>query len=93
LNIVSSVAGEIHSSWLNSSVTLKLMKKSCEICAGSGQISYFKGVSRFLLSWEECTVCNGTGYQPEDGPNGDKKEKSAGHRTTSKKGKKRGGRK
>jgi DnaJ-class molecular chaperone len=38
------------------------MKKTCEICGGSGQTSYFKGVSRFLLSVEECAVCNGVGY-------------------------------
>jgi DnaJ-class molecular chaperone len=39
------------------------MKKTCEICGGSGQISYFKGVSRFLLSWEECPECLGLGYK------------------------------
>ena len=38
------------------------MKKSCKTCEGSGQISYFKGVSRFLLSWEECPECAGLGY-------------------------------
>jgi DnaJ-class molecular chaperone len=38
------------------------MKKECDTCGGSGQISYFKGVSRFLLSVEECDVCNGIGY-------------------------------
>jgi len=38
------------------------MKKECDICGGSGQISFFKGVSRFLLSWEECPECNGIGY-------------------------------
>ena len=44
------------------------MKKTCEICNGSGQISYFKGVSRFLLSWEDCPECHGSGYQvaPDD---------------------------
>ena len=38
------------------------MKKTCEICNGSGQLSSFKGVSRFLLSWEECPQCSGLGY-------------------------------
>ena len=38
------------------------MKIECGICGGSGQISYFKGVSRFLLSWEECPECNGIDY-------------------------------
>lgn len=34
----------------------------CQICNGSGQISYFKGVSRFLLSEEECPACGGLGF-------------------------------
>ena len=38
------------------------MKKLCESCGGSGQIQYFKGVSRFLLSTEECPECAGMGY-------------------------------
>jgi len=38
------------------------MKKTCETCGGAGQISYFKGVSRFLLSSEECPECSGFGY-------------------------------
>ena len=38
------------------------MKKECDICGGAGQVSFFKGVSRFLLSWEECPECNGIGY-------------------------------
>lgn len=40
----------------------ELMKKICQICNGSGQLSSFKGVSRFLLSWEECPECGGLGY-------------------------------
>jgi DnaJ-class molecular chaperone len=35
----------------------------CDICGGTGQVSYFKGVSRFLLSTEECAECAGTGYK------------------------------
>jgi DnaJ-class molecular chaperone len=41
----------------------KEQKDICEICGGTGQVSYFKGVSRFLLSTEECAECAGTGYQ------------------------------
>jgi DnaJ-class molecular chaperone len=40
----------------------KEKKKICEVCGGTGQVSYFKGVSRFLLSNEECEECAGTGY-------------------------------
>jgi DnaJ-class molecular chaperone len=38
------------------------MKKECEFCAGSGQVTHFQGVSRFLLSWEECQACGGLGF-------------------------------
>ena len=38
-------------------------KKFCEVCGGTGQVSYFKGVSRFLLSNDECEACAGTGYE------------------------------
>lgn len=38
------------------------MKKICELCEGSGQISYFKGVSRFVVSWDECPECGGLGF-------------------------------
>jgi DnaJ-class molecular chaperone len=49
------------------------MKKSCETCGGVGQISYFKGVSRFLLSSEECPECDGFGYivSEDNGKEGD----------------------
>jgi len=40
----------------------KEKKEMCDICGGTGQVSYFKGVSRFLLSNEECEECVGTGY-------------------------------
>ncbi len=36
-------------------------KKTCPSCGGSGQISFFQGESRFLLSMEECPECSGTG--------------------------------
>ncbi len=39
------------------------MKKECEFCAGSGQLTHFQGVSRFLLSWEECPECGGLGFE------------------------------
>ena len=53
------------------------MKKTCEICDGTGQVSYFKGVSRFLLSWEDCPECNGSGIQvvaDEVADSGDREE-------------------
>jgi DnaJ-class molecular chaperone len=40
----------------------------CPSCGGSGQISYFAGVSRFLLSFEECPGCAGLGYLLEPQP-------------------------
>lgn len=44
------------------------MKKTCDICDGTGQVTYFKGVSRFHLSWEDCPECCGSGLyvEPED---------------------------
>jgi peptidylprolyl isomerase len=33
----------------------------CPACGGSGQLSSFKGESRFLLTVEECPLCCGTG--------------------------------
>jgi len=35
----------------------------CPLCHGAGQISSFKGVSRFLLTTEECPACAGTGLK------------------------------
>jgi DnaJ-class molecular chaperone len=37
----------------------------CPACGGSGQINFFKGESRFLLSVEECPACCGLGSLPE----------------------------
>ncbi len=34
----------------------------CPACGGSGQLNFFKGESRFLLSVEECPACCGFGY-------------------------------
>jgi DnaJ-class molecular chaperone len=36
----------------------------CTFCHGSGEICSFKGVSRFLLTSEECPHCSGTGLEP-----------------------------
>jgi len=38
------------------------MKKTCNICYGSGEIRSFKGESRFHLSVEECPECCGLGF-------------------------------
>ncbi|KGO33563.1 hypothetical protein JT06_13805 [Desulfobulbus sp. Tol-SR] len=40
--------------------------KPCPICNGCGQISSFKGVSRFPLTTEECPACGGTGLELDD---------------------------
>ncbi len=37
---------------------------TCDICEGSGQVCSFKGVSRFVLTWEDCPVCGGLGLIP-----------------------------
>lgn len=44
------------------------MQKQCETCGGSGEISYFLGESRFLLTTEECPDCMGTGFKQEEPP-------------------------
>ncbi|MCP4342249.1 MAG: hypothetical protein GY799_26080, partial [Desulfobulbaceae bacterium] len=45
----------------------------CPGCGGSGQTSYFGGASRFMLSWEDCPDCCGTGIVLEE-KNSDQKE-------------------
>ncbi len=42
------------------------MKKVCDICGGSGQTGSFQGVSRFVITWEECSECDGKGFIEED---------------------------
>lgn len=37
--------------------------KQCPGCGGSGQTSYFGGESRFMLTWEDCPDCCGTGIE------------------------------
>ena len=41
-------------------------KSVCPTCGGSGEISFFQGESRFLLTREECPACFGLGYVLED---------------------------
>ena len=43
-------------------------RQPCPFCGGSGQQSSFKGVSRFLLSVEECPECAGLGYSVKGEP-------------------------
>jgi DnaJ-class molecular chaperone len=45
-------------------------RQPCPFCGGSGQLSSFKGVSRFLLTVEECPECMGLGFSlpREDAP-------------------------
>jgi DnaJ-class molecular chaperone len=38
----------------------------CPTCGGTGQISFFQGESRFLLTDEECPACCGLGYILEE---------------------------
>ena len=40
----------------------KMPTTTCEVCEGSGQICSFRGVSRFVLTWEDCPVCGGLGF-------------------------------
>ena len=35
-------------------------------CGGSGQSSFFAGASRFMLTWEDCPDCCGTGVVLEE---------------------------
>jgi DnaJ-class molecular chaperone len=39
--------------------------KPCEVCEGSGQVCEFRGVSRFVLTWEDCPACGGMGVIPD----------------------------
>ncbi len=38
----------------------------CPACGGSGQLSSFKGESRFLLTVDECPLCCGTGLAADE---------------------------
>ncbi|MCI5142959.1 MAG: hypothetical protein D3909_14765 [Candidatus Electrothrix sp. ATG1] len=46
----------------------------CPSCGGTGQINFFKGESRFLLSVEECPACCGFGYVQEEEQEGEQKD-------------------
>ena len=41
-------------------------KSVCPTCGGSGEISFFQGESRILLTREECPACCGLGYVLEE---------------------------
>ncbi len=41
-------------------------KQPCPACGGNGQLSSFKGESRFLLTVEECPLCCGTGLAEDE---------------------------
>jgi len=56
------------------------MKKNCTACGGTGQIAFFQGVSRFLLTVEECPECAGTGRQLEPDTSAHQKDKKQGSR-------------
>lgn len=49
------------------------IRKTCGTCGGSGQISFFRGVSRFVMDWDECPECNGTGHVTPTSPGPDEK--------------------
>ncbi|WP_163335907.1 hypothetical protein [Desulfopila sp. IMCC35008] len=40
----------------------KTEQTPCPSCGGSGQLGSFGGVSRFVISWDECDECCGTGF-------------------------------
>ena len=48
------------------------MQIVCNECHGTGQLRYFKGESRFVLSHDECPACAGLGFieAPDTNPNG-----------------------
>lgn len=64
------------------------MKKPCATCGGTGQIGYFQGESRFLLTWEECPRCCGTGMS-ETPVDGQEKGKNPGRELGQKEARKR----
>lgn len=44
----------------------KEQQVTCPSCGGSGQLGSFGGVSRFVISWDECEECCGTGFIPQE---------------------------
>jgi len=43
--------------------------RPCPGCNGTGQTTHFGGVSRFLLSYEDCPECNGVGFLAQEADN------------------------
>jgi DnaJ-class molecular chaperone len=58
------------------------MKKTCDGCGGSGQTGSFQGESRFIITWEECPECCGTGFVEEDAAPVERSEDHPGRDTT-----------
>lgn len=40
--------------------------KPCRICGGTGQMGEFRGVSRFVISFDDCPDCHGTGIEIDE---------------------------
>jgi hypothetical protein len=62
-----------------------VVQTPCPHCSGTGQLNYFKGESRFVLSQFECPICCGTGVdreatdtEPDNAP-ADARDEAAGH--------------
>lgn len=53
----------------------KGMEKKCASCGGTGQLGHFQGISRFIITWEECSDCLGSGIAAVTEQ--EKKEKNA----------------
>ncbi|MDW7771355.1 MAG: hypothetical protein SCH71_00535 [Desulfobulbaceae bacterium] len=64
---------------------MKKIKKTCPSCGGSGQICFFQGVSRFLLTMEECPECIGIGYLQKEVNAGERKRENSGNKPDRKK--------
>ena len=62
-------------------------REDCPGCGGTGQVSYFQGVSRFLLSSEECPECAGLGFRLD--PEAPEKLKESGNRPSKARSKKK----
>lgn len=54
-------------------------KKTCDACHGTGQWTFFGGVSRFFFTVEECPECGGLGFiMPPDTPTAKRTHAKAG---------------
>jgi DnaJ-class molecular chaperone len=53
------------------------MTRTCELCHGTGQRCYFGGESRFVLTWQDCPACDGTGEVAEANEGAKKDETDA----------------